>query len=151
RPVRYTGRPGSRPGELRGVACQRLAEVEGWAEAPVSIIVPFKDQLALLRGCLRSLRRSTYRNFEVVLVDNGSEEPATRRYLERPRGRGRQVVGCPGPFNFSWLCNQGARRARGEYLVFLNNDTEVLTPDWLQRLLGVACRPEVGVVGATLL
>src|SRR5262249_20185600 len=150
RPVRYTGRPGSRPGELRDVAWRRRSEAEGWAGARVSIIIPFKDQLDLLRGCLRSLRRSTYRNYEVVLVDNGSEEPATRRYLERARLR-RRVVGCPGPFNFSWLCNEGARRARGEFLVFLNNDTEVLTPDWLQRLLVVACRPDVGVVGATLL
>jgi GT2 family glycosyltransferase len=57
----------------------------------------------------------------------------------------------PGPFNFSRLCNEGARQAQGDYLLFLNNDTEVLHPDWLERMLRLANRPDVGVVGATLL
>jgi GT2 family glycosyltransferase len=151
RPVRYAGRPGSRPGELRGLTCQRLPEEAGPVSGRVSIIIPFRDRLELLRGCLRSLRRSTYRDFEVVLVDNGSAEPATRRYLERARARGGRLVYCPGPFNFARLCNAGAAAARGEFLLFLNNDTEVLTPGWLERLLRVARRPDVGVVGATLL
>jgi GT2 family glycosyltransferase len=116
----------------------------------VSIVIPFRDQVELLRSCLISLRRSNYRDMEVVLVDNGSQHAETLRFLERARQR-LQVVDCPGEFNFSWLCNHGARRARGDYLLFLNNDTEVLHPDWLEHLLRVACRPEVGVVGATLL
>src|SRR5262249_26151265 len=110
RPVYYTGRPGTRPGELRDVTSRRLDE----APVPggrVSIVIPFRDQLGLLRGCLRSLRRGTYRNFEVVLVDNGSAEARTRRYLERACVRPRTTVSCPGAFNFSWLCNEGARRA----------------------------------------
>jgi GT2 family glycosyltransferase len=152
RPIQYTGRPTSRAGELRDVPCQRLDEGRGPVSGRVSIIVAFKDQLGLLRGCLRSLAHTSYRDFDVVLVDNGSQGDATRRYLERARARRRTcVVDRPGPFNFSWLCNEGARCAQGDYLLFLNNDTEVLHPDWLERLLRVAARPEVGVVGATLL
>jgi GT2 family glycosyltransferase len=132
--------------------CPTLEEDPGPVSGRVSIIIPFKDRLELLRGCLRSLRDSTYRDFEVVLVDNGSSDPRTARYLYRlRRRRSACVVDCPGPFNFSWLCNEGAKQATGEYLLFLNNDMEVLTPDWLQRLIRLAQRPEVGVAGATLL
>jgi GT2 family glycosyltransferase len=152
RPVVYAGRPGSRPGELHGVAWQRVDEQAGPISGTVSVIIPFRDQLDLLRGCLGSIRQSTYRDVEVVLVNNGSEEEVTLRYLKRVRARSRRrVVDQPGAFNFSRLCNEGARQASGEYLLFLNNDTEVLTPDWLERLVRLACRPEVGLVAATLL
>src|SRR5580698_4951213 len=88
----------------------------------VSIVIPFKDRLELLRNCLRSLNRSTYRQFEVILVDNGSTESRTRRFLSRLEGRQRyQIVGFPGEFNFPRLCNAGAARSGGDYLVFLNN------------------------------
>jgi GT2 family glycosyltransferase len=118
----------------------------------VSIIIPFRDRLELLQNCLHSLRASTYGNSEVILVDNGSRERRTQRYLWRLSGRpGVQVMHSPGPFNFSRLCNQCACRATGEYVLFLNNDTEVLTPDWLERLLLLERHPEIGVVGATLL
>lgn len=150
-PIRYKGRPGSRPGELRDAEVQRFVEPTGPITGRVSIIIPFKDQLDLLRGCLRSLKCSTYRDREVILVNNGSEQERTLRYLNRARERGRAVVDSPGPFNFSRLCNEGARRARGDFLVFLNNDTEVLSFDWLERMLRAAALPSVGVVGATLL
>jgi O-antigen biosynthesis protein len=128
-----------------------LIETVGRPHGRVSIVIPFKDRAELLRNCLRSLRLSTYRRIEVVLVNNGSEEPRTQRYLWHLEGRrGIRVVDCPGPFNFSRLCNEGARRAAGDHLLFLNNDTEVLTPDWLERLLLIERHPEVGAVGATL-
>jgi GT2 family glycosyltransferase len=118
----------------------------------VSIVIPFRDQAALLRQCLQSLRRSSYLRYEVVLVDNGSSEPETHQLLERLERRHRfQIVPADEPFNFARLCNRGARQARGDYLLFLNNDIEVLTPDWLEQMLAVAARPSVGVVGATLL
>lgn len=118
----------------------------------VSIIIPFRDRPELLANCLRSLRESTYRRFEVVLVDNGSADQRTRRLLARLRGRRRvRVVPASGVFNFSHLCNTGARAATGDHLLFLNNDTEVVTRDWLEHLLAVAADPRVGVVGATLL
>lgn len=151
RPARYTGRPGSRPGELRNLPCQRLEEHAGPIEGLVSIIIPFKDQLALLRGCLRSICRSSWPDIELILVNNGSEQRRTLDYLVRARNRGRVILDCPGPFNFSRLCNDGARQAHGRYLLFLNNDTEVLTRDWLERMLRVAFLPDVGIVGATLL
>jgi GT2 family glycosyltransferase len=122
------------------------------ATGRVSIVIPFKDRVELLRNCLRSLRTSTYRDVELVLVDNGSTELRTRRFLWRVEARpGVRVVECPGPFNFSRLCNEGARQASGDCVLFLNNDTEVLTRDWLQRLLAIAADPGVGAVAATLL
>jgi GT2 family glycosyltransferase len=118
----------------------------------VSIIIPFRDQPELLRNCLRRLSASTFRRYEVVLVDNGSTDPRTRLLLAKLRDRRRvRVVDAAGPFNFSRLCNAGADAATGDGLLFLNNDTEVLTPDWLEHLLALAADPHVGVVGATLL
>ena len=101
---------------------------------------------------MRSLRQSTYRDFEVILVNNGSSEKRTIGYLQRVQSKRRvRVVDCPGPFNFSWLCNEGAKASQGDYLLFLNNDVEVLTTDWLEHLIRLASRPEVGVAGATLI
>jgi O-antigen biosynthesis protein len=118
----------------------------------ISIVIPFKDRVELLHNCLRSLRRSSDRRREVILVDNGSTEAVTRRFLDCLRGRRRlRILACPGEFNFAWLCNQGARHARGDWLLFLNNDTEVIAPDWLEQLRHAAAQPGVGVVGATLL
>lgn len=118
----------------------------------VSIIIPFRDQAALLRDCLTSLRTSSYRNYEIILVDNGSHEPALLRLLARLEHRRRyRILRDDRPFNFSALCNHAATAARGDWLLFLNNDTRVLTPDWLEQLLTVAQQPKVGIVGATLL
>jgi GT2 family glycosyltransferase len=148
----------------RWLTCPRLRgprRDDDWSVLPlqpaqpagrVSLIIPFRDRPELLRDCLTGLRGSTYRNFEVILVDNGSASPALLRRLERLRQRRRyRVLHCPGPFNFARLCNAGAAEARGDWLLFLNNDTCVLTPDWLEQMLAVAGRPDVGVVGATLL
>lgn len=121
------------------------------ASGRVSILIPFRNQAELLRNCLLSLRRTDYRRFEIILIDNGSSDPRTLRLLGRLRGRRRvRVVRCPGPFNFSRLANVGAEHARGDYLLFLNNDIEIRQGDWLERMLHVAGHPRVGVVGATL-
>jgi len=117
----------------------------------ISIVIPFKDKLELLHDCLMSIQCGTHRKYEIILVDNGGNEPRTHEFLDRLEGKpGWQVITWPGAFNFSRLCNEGARRARGDYLLFLNNDTEVLSPDWLEQLLRVAEHPLAGVVGATL-
>jgi GT2 family glycosyltransferase len=151
----WAGRPPSAP--AAGPASQPLAlppAPPGPAEPAgrVDIIIPFRDRVDLLRGCLVSLRRGRYRRWRATLVDNGSTEPATRRFLDRLKGRRRyRVISCPGPFNFSRLCNTAAHRARGEWLLFLNNDVEALADDWLGRMLAAAAAPGVGVVGATLL
>jgi GT2 family glycosyltransferase len=117
----------------------------------VSLIVPTRDQGGLLRNLLESVdARSSYRRFEVVVVDNGSTEPATLRYLADLELRWR-VLRDPRPFNWAALNNAAARKATGEFLVFLNNDVEVVAPGWLEAMLGAAQRPEVGAVGARLL
>lgn len=129
-----------------------LAEAADAGNARVSIVIPFRDQSALLRNCLRSLRPARRRIAEIILVDNASRQPRTLRLLHRLAARrGYRIVRDPAPFNFSRLCNAGARAATGDTLLFLNNDTEALTADFLDRLLRVAAVPRVGVVGGTLL
>jgi GT2 family glycosyltransferase len=130
-------------------------DLTGGTEPPrgrVSIIIPFKDHVELLRGCLRGIQCSSYRRFDIILVNNGSSERRTERLLRRLRlRRGMQVLDIPGAFNFSRLCNLGAASARGDYLLFLNNDTEVLTPDWLEQMIVVGRQPRVGAIAGTLL
>ncbi len=117
----------------------------------VSIIIPTRDRVDLLRTCISSiLRRSTWPRLEIVVMDNDSREPATLRYLaalESPH----RVVRWPGEFNWASVSNAGARHATGEILLFLNNDTRVAEPSWIEAMLEHAQRPEVGAVGATLL
>jgi GT2 family glycosyltransferase len=117
----------------------------------VSIVIPTRDRRALLEQAIRSvLDRTGYDRYEIVVVDNDSRDPETLRYLERLAEPCR-VVRWAGEFNFSAICNFGARHAGGDHLLFLNNDVEVLRPDWLTAMLEHAQRPEVGAVGAKLL
>lgn len=119
----------------------------------VSIIIPSRDNATVLHRCINSILRNTaYNNFEVVLIDNQSIEEDALAYFEEiekdPRVR---LLRHPRPFNYSAINNFGAREAQGSYLLFLNDDTEVLTIDWLERLLGFAQLPHLGAVGAKLL
>ena len=120
----------------------------------VSIVIPTRNCGPILDRCLRSvLGQTRYDPFEVVLVDNGTDEPAAldliRTWTSGERRRVR-VVADPLPFNFSRLCNLGARSARGDLLLFLNNDIEALDADWLQAMVEQAARASIGAVGATL-
>lgn len=124
----------------------------------VSIVIPTKDHVDLLNTCVTSiLERSTYPRIEVVLVENNSVEPQTFAFYDELTARDDRVrvstwqPSKPGDFNYSAIINQGAREARGEVLVLLNNDTEVVAPDWIEQMLSCLMRPEVGVVGAKLL
>ena len=127
----------------------------GHAERPlVSILVPTRDQLAMVSRCVESIFEYTrYPHFEVILIDNQSDTEEARHWLAgleaMPDDRIR-VLRYPHPFNFSAMNNQAAAAARGEYLVLLNNDTEVIDANWLDELLNHALRPEVGIVGARL-
>jgi GT2 family glycosyltransferase len=115
----------------------------------VSIVIATRDRLLLVQQCIASIERlTTYRPYEIVIVDNDSTEPETLDYLARC---GHRVVRSPGPFNFSRINNDGARAASGEYVLFLNNDTEVIAPGWIGEMLQYAQRPDVGCVGAKLL
>jgi GT2 family glycosyltransferase len=119
----------------------------------VSIIVPTRDAFEHLRRCLNSvLRKTRYPNYELIVVDNQTSEPRARRYLERLSGMANvRVIPYDRPFNYSAINNLAAREARGEVLCLLNNDTEVITPNWLQDMLGYLHQDRVGVVGARLL
>jgi len=117
--------------------------------AKVSIIIPTKDQLGSIRGCVDSIRqKSTYPNYEIIIVDNNSSEPETLEYLKTAPTR---VLRFDEKFNFSRINNFAVKQAEGEYILFLNNDTEVITPDWIESMLEHAQRPEVGAVGCKLL
>jgi GT2 family glycosyltransferase len=115
----------------------------------VSILIPTRDGLKHLRHCLDSIQAKTdYRNYEILIIDNGSQNAAMLSYLESLTHR---VMRCEGPFNYSRLNNLAARQASGDYLLFLNDDTEVISGEWLSAMLEQAERAEVGAVGAKLL
>jgi len=119
----------------------------------VSIIIPFKDKKDVLENCLESIfEKTTYPKYEVILVDNQSELFETSEFLrkmsENPLVR---VLHYNKPFNYAGINNFAVRNAKGEVLVLLNNDTEIVTPGWIEAMLEHAQRPEVGTVGAKLL
>lgn len=125
------------------------------ADCPlVSIIIPSKDHIEMLDTCLKSiLELTTYPNYEVIVIENNSVEEATFDYYESLKGiHGDRVriVRWEHEFNFSKIVNFGRKQARGSYLLLLNNDTELLTPDWLERMVGLASRPGIGAVGVKL-
>ena len=122
------------------------------AEPLVSIIIPNKDQAETLEQCLRSIReKSTYRNIEILIVENNSvEEQTFACYRKLEQGEKIRILHWKEGFNFSAINNFAVREARGEYLLFLNNDIEVITPSWIEELLGNCQRPEVGAVGGKL-
>jgi GT2 family glycosyltransferase len=120
----------------------------------VSIIVPTRDHGDDVNRCLGSLfAATTYPDFEVLLVDNGTSEPRSREILASWSKRNERVrlLRYDIPFNYAKINNWAAAQARGTYLVFLNNDTEILTADWLEAMVEQAQRPSVGAVGAMLL
>jgi len=122
-------------------------------EPLVSIIIPTRDGAALLRKCVDSIRKkTTWGNYEIIVMDNGSSETAALEYLEQLDGLDEcRVIRHEGPFNFSAINNAAAQEAAGEMLVFLNNDTEVSSGDWLEAMLELAQLPHAGAVGPCLL
>jgi O-antigen biosynthesis protein len=115
----------------------------------VDILIPTRDKVDLLKRCIEGIRtRSSYRNFTLTILDNESVQPETLDYLASFPGR---VFRYPHPFNFARIMNLGARASEGDYLLLLNNDCEVMTPDWIETMLEHCERPEVGAVGIRLL
>lgn len=119
----------------------------------ISIIIASRDNGRILQRCIDSIQQWTrYRHFEIVLIDNGSIEADTLGYLQRLKTQANiRVIRHDIPFNFSTLMNVGAHASCGELLLFLNDDTEVLQADWLERLAGFAQLAHIGAVGAKLL
>ncbi len=118
----------------------------------VSIIIPSKDNYDILKRCIDSIEDKTeYKNYEIILVDNGSNEENRKKYDELSNKFGIRYIYENMPFNFSKMCGIGASAAKGEILLFLNDDTEVLDEKWLELMTGHAMQPHVGAVGAKLL
>ncbi len=152
----HLGRTGETTSQLIPVSGGhwRIRRAVPLPEPLVSIIIPTRDALGILRLCLESvLARSTYRRFEIVVVDNDSKEPATLDWLQEivrldPRV---QVRPHAGPFNYAALHNAIVPGVAGEFVCLLNNDIEVISPEWLDEMVACAAAPGVGVVGAKLL
>ena len=118
----------------------------------VSVLIPTRDGGDMLRRCLaRLFDRTRYPNFEVIVIDNGSRDAQTLALLREHEAIGKlRVLRIEEPFNFSRLNNAAVREASGEFVVLLNDDIEIVTPQWLSEMLGPALLPEVGAVGARL-
>ncbi len=118
----------------------------------VSIIIPTYNGLALMRLCINSIRSKTrYANYEILIVDNNSDDPAALLYFDELQEKGwARLLKYPQPFNFAAINNMAVAHANGELLCLLNNDIEVISPDWLTEMVGHALRPEIGAVGARL-
>ena len=118
----------------------------------VSIIIPTKDKVKMLRRCIDSISRLTcYENYSIFVVDNGSLETETNTYYNYLKNNPKvSIIKYDIPFNFSSINNYAVNRIDSEYLVFMNNDTEVISKDWIEEMLGFAQREDVGVVGTLL-
>ena len=122
---------------------------------PVSIIIPTRDLAPILDRCLTSITQlTTYPHYEIILVDNGSQEPRTFELFnqwQEKLGDRLRILPLDIPFNYPKLNNYAAQQSKGDYLLFLNNDTEVIAPDWMTGMVEQAQRSSIGAVGARLL
>ena len=129
-----------------------IFEVQG--EPLVSIIIPNKDHKEDLKRAIDSIfDKTTYKNYEIIVVENGSTQDDILEYYDEIQNSHEnvKVVKFTEPFNYSRVNNFGVANSKGEYLLFLNNDVEVIEPDWMKEMLGYCERKDVGVVGARLL
>lgn len=137
-------------GEFLGLYRTRYIREE---DPLISILIPNKDHIDDLDRCIRSIEeKSTYHNYEYIIIENNSDQEETFAYYkkleeENPKAH---VVYWDGEFNYSAINNYGASFAKGEYLLLLNNDVEVINADWLEEMLGYCMREDVGIVGARL-
>jgi GT2 family glycosyltransferase len=134
------------PGRLPGLSHWKLDAPS--PQPSVDVIIPTRDRIDLVRTCIAALEnKTTYQNWDIVLLDNDSIEPESLEYFANTKYR---VVACPGPFNYAKIVNRGVDHSRAEYVVTLNNDTILMTPDWLEQMVSLAALPDVAVVGACL-
>ncbi|HUK92071.1 MAG TPA: glycosyltransferase [Blastocatellia bacterium] len=117
----------------------------------VSILIPTKNNVAILRACIDSLARTTYANYEIVVIDDGSDDPKTLEYLAQIPHRVLRIPSPNGAFSFADINNQAVEQVSSDYVLFLNDDTEVIAPEWLSQMVGYLGIPGVGAVGARLL
>jgi|GEM_PF-3053900 len=140
--------------EIEGCPNMYLLRYLPMGNPKISIIIPTRNMAAILSNCLQSIfEKTTYNNFEVIVIDNGSDDQENFKLYNHWREREPQrffVYEYDIPFNYSIINNYGVSKATGELLLMLNNDVEVITPDWLTEMAGQAVRPEIGAVGACL-
>jgi len=118
----------------------------------VSLIIPTRNGLELTKQCIDSIvEKTTYPNYEIIIVDNNSDDPEALAYFEMLKENDRiRVLRDERPFNYSALNNNAVAQANGEYVGLINNDIEVISPDWLSEMMSIALQPGVGAVGARL-
>lgn len=148
--LRRTGTPGS-VSHTKDLGFYRVTYPVRREEL-ISIIIPNKDEKATLEKCLRSIEeKSIYKDYEILIIENNSVTDEIFTYYEELKKQGRiRVAVWEGDFNYAAINNYGASLAKGRYLLFLNNDIEVIAADWMEEMLGHCQRPEVGAVGAKL-
>ena len=132
----------------------RIAALAHWTlETPtpqpsIDVIIPTRDRIDLVRNCIEALEnKTTYQNWDIILLDNDSIEPESLEYFAQSKYR---VVPCPGPFNYAKIVNRGVNHSKADFVVTLNNDTILITPDWLERMVSLAALEDVAIVGACL-
>lgn len=116
----------------------------------VTIIIPTKNQAGILQRCIDSLKKTTYQNYDVVIIDNESDDPDTLNYLGRQPHQVMKIANPGVRFSFAYINNRAAERVESDLILFLNNDTEVIEPRWLSQMVGYTQMEGVGAVGARL-
>ncbi|WP_350601383.1 glycosyltransferase [Pseudomonas sp. 65/3-MNA-CIBAN-0223] len=118
----------------------------------VSLIIPTRNAHGLVKQCIDSIKElTTYPHYEIILIDNGSDDPASLEYFaEIAKEENIRVMRDDGPFNYSALNNGAVREAKGSLIGLINNDIEIITPEWLDEMVSIALQPNVGAVGARL-
>lgn len=122
-------------------------------EPKISIIIPNRDHKNDLKRCINSILKSTYKNYEIIIVENNSKDKKIFSYYEKLKKNDKiKIEECNiAVFNYSKLNNYGASKAKGEYFVFLNNDTKIITRNWLETIISNCQRKEIGAIGAKLI
>ncbi|WP_245453368.1 glycosyltransferase [Aquibium carbonis] len=152
--VEHLARTGqdARAVEVAAQGCFRVQHTIRQPEPLVSLIIPTRDRVDLLRVAVESiLQKTTYRNFEIIVMDNDSQQAETFAFFDEiKRHANVRVIAYPHPFNYSAINNEAVRHARGAIIGLINNDIEVITPDWLGEMVSWAQLERVGCVGAML-
>nr|WP_238357716.1 glycosyltransferase [Cohnella zeiphila] len=117
----------------------------------VAIIIPTKNQYKVLKKCIDSLKTTTYQNYEVYVIDNDSNDPDTLSYLNTLEHHVLKISNPGGKFSFAYINNQAVKQVEADLIVFLNNDTEIISPNWLSQMVGYSQSRGVGAVGARLI
>ena len=132
--------------------CWKIKRQQKTILPKVSLIIPTRDRVEILKNCVDGLQKNTdYDDFEVIIVDNDSKEKKTLEYFDKISADSRiKILKVEGEFNYSKLNNLAVKEAKGEYLVFMNNDLEIIKNDWLKEMIYTFSEENVGIVGAKL-